>query len=319
MDGPLNVSDAQWFKQAQLDRGFSVGEYALGRLTGRPVITFSYPIFELDSDTIKYFVGTSLDLARISAPITTVQLPESTTFAAIDRQGVILYRYPEDDGWIGQSVATPELVQEIVSKGTGAIEATGSDNVERLYGFSPLDARSEVPSTYVIIGISKDVAFPGRHTLTRGKSDRPGRRRPANAAGGVVRHRECGHAPRIRVGGRGGSPARRQSLRPRRYGAVVGVERVWTTGVCVQRHGESAGRRPRRSGRAGGAAHGGAEQAQHRTVGTAATGRVLRDVATTLNGTLELREVLDRILENVGRAVPTTLPISCLSRTTRRK
>lgn len=303
MQTPINVSGRGWFEKALDDRSFSVSEYDVGAQTGRPVITFSYPIFNEDG-SIQYLVGTSLDLERVSGLITRVQLPPDTTLAAIDRQGVILYRFPDSEAWIGRSVAAPELVEQIVAQGTGAVEATGSDDVRRLYGFSPLDAASTQPSTYVIIGISSENAFPqGARLLAQ------------NLIGlGVVglltlvaawvgterilmRHISALVRTALRLAD-GDLTARVDTAEIKstnELGQLAFAFNDMAEALQANRDELEARVKARTSELA--ELYG--EVSQQRNLAEA-----LRDVATTLSSTLELNEVLDRLLENVGRVVP---------------
>jgi diguanylate cyclase len=46
--GPVSVSDRPWFKRAIQLRDFAVGEYQVGRITGRPSLNFGYPLLGED-------------------------------------------------------------------------------------------------------------------------------------------------------------------------------------------------------------------------------------------------------------------------------
>jgi hypothetical protein len=43
---PLNYADRAWFQEAVRTRGFVAGGYVMGRLTGKPVMTFAYPLLD---------------------------------------------------------------------------------------------------------------------------------------------------------------------------------------------------------------------------------------------------------------------------------
>jgi signal transduction histidine kinase len=150
---PINVSELEWFQRAMSVEGFSVGDYSLGAVTGRPVVTLSYPIYE--SGEIKYQIGASLDLLRVTNYLTETTLPPDTYITAIDRNGTVLYRYPGNDNLIGQPHPNSTLIREILSRQEGTFET--NDGQDRVYGYSPLDVTNY--SAYVIVGVPQRVAY----------------------------------------------------------------------------------------------------------------------------------------------------------------
>ncbi len=152
----VNVATQQWFQRAMTVPGFSVADYAIGIVSKRPVVTFSYPVLD-ESGTIKLQVGASLDLNWMSSFIQNTQLPEDSTVLAIDRNGTILYRYPDPADWIGKTFPNKELLTQVLAQGTGTYEGIGISGKQRLFGYSILSKTSS--STYVLIGFSSDLAF----------------------------------------------------------------------------------------------------------------------------------------------------------------
>jgi PAS domain S-box-containing protein len=153
---PINVADRSWFARAMQTDGFSISEYGIGAVTGKPVITLSYPIHD-DDGQVRFQLGTSLDLERIAQFAIATHLPARTTLNAIDRNGTVLYRYPDPEQWIGQPLLSQALVDLVHSEHSGTIETTGLDGENRLYGFAPLDSSNE--SAFIIIGLSNQTAF----------------------------------------------------------------------------------------------------------------------------------------------------------------
>lgn len=161
VDRPFNVRDRAWFQRAMQVRTFSVGDFAVGAFTGLPVVTLSYPIFE--DNRLIYQLGLSLDLRRVGDQLANALLPRNTTITAIDRHGIVLYRYPNDENVIGQPHWNSAFVQAIFDQQTGTLEGVGYDGIERLYGFVPLDTANG--SAYIMVGISKAVALAEANAL----------------------------------------------------------------------------------------------------------------------------------------------------------
>ncbi len=161
VDRSFNVRDRAWFQRAMQVRAFSVGDFATGAFTGLPVVTLSYPIF--DDDRLVYQLGLSLDLRRVGDQLANALLPQNTTITAIDRHGIVLYRYPNDETIIGQPHWNSAFVQTIFDQQTGTLEGAGYDGIDRLYGFVPLDTTNG--SAYIMVGISKAVALAEANAL----------------------------------------------------------------------------------------------------------------------------------------------------------
>lgn len=154
---PVNVSERNWFIRAMEKRGFSVANYELGVVTGRPVVTLSYPVFDADNE-IKYQIGASLDLLRVSQYLAETDLPPNTTITAIDRNGVVLYRYAEEDNLtVGEAYPAAERVAQVVEQNEGTFQTVGLDGQERIYAFSPLDTTNL--SAFLIVSLTETVAF----------------------------------------------------------------------------------------------------------------------------------------------------------------
>src|SRR4030042_5756851 len=43
---PINYSDRPWFQRLLTTRDFVIGEYLIGRVSGKPLIVFAYPILD---------------------------------------------------------------------------------------------------------------------------------------------------------------------------------------------------------------------------------------------------------------------------------
>ena len=158
---PVNSSGRPWFEQARLAEGFNVADYALGVVSGLPVMTFSYPIYDA-SGAKKYFLATSLNLEWMNTFIASSDFPSTTTITAIDRVGTILYRYPDGEVWVGKKHPNETLMASVLSEKTGNTQERGLDGVENLYSFVPLD---ENVSAFIIVGLSQDVVFVQSRTL----------------------------------------------------------------------------------------------------------------------------------------------------------
>jgi signal transduction histidine kinase len=166
-----NVSD-RWYFQRVLETGrFAIGEYQVGRVTGKRSLQFGYPLRDA-SDTITGVLFAAVDLNTIYNVLSTAELPAGATFTLFDHNGIILARFPEHELWVGRSGVDAPLIATMLNlKTTGTFEGAGLDEVARLYAFSPLNNGDEA-SLFLALGIPDQIAyaemyrFLGNHFLS---------------------------------------------------------------------------------------------------------------------------------------------------------
>jgi len=164
-DEPVNIADRQYFVGAVVARDFAVGEFQIGRITGKATINFGYPLFDADG-RIQAVVFAAMDLSWLNYLMAAADLPEGAVLVMIDRNGTILARYPNPQTWVGQSGMRDPLFQAIFAQGEGAAELSGMDGIPRIYAFTGFRGLPEVG--YVSIGIPQAVAYaPVRRALVR--------------------------------------------------------------------------------------------------------------------------------------------------------
>lgn len=154
---PVYVGDRSYFTQAVHTRAFAIGDYQIGRVTGRPSINFGYPVVD-SSGRLLMVLFAALDLAWLNDLPLKVRLPAEATLTVVDRQGKVLARYPERD-WVGRDVSDAPIVQAILSgQAEGTAETVGLSGDRRLLSWAPLGGQPQ-PSAYVSIGVPTAVAY----------------------------------------------------------------------------------------------------------------------------------------------------------------
>lgn len=154
----VNYQDRDWFQTALRSGSFTVGSFVIGRVTGLPVVPLAYPLKSSEQGTHGVvFLG--LNARYLSNLFANLNLPPGTTVTLLDRNGVILARYPQDTPWWGRSLADRPLVQRMMAQPRpGVSEDVGLDGVERLYGYVPVTHQQEVWG-YLFVGIPETVAY----------------------------------------------------------------------------------------------------------------------------------------------------------------
>src|SRR5262245_3244206 len=154
----INISDRSYFQRAQQDRGFSVGEYQIGRRTGKPAINFGYPIIE-QSGNVEAVVFAALDLAWLNRLAAEAQLPPNSTLTVADERGTILSGVPHQGVWEGKIIPEAAIVKTALAETEGVATAVGLDGVKRFYGFTSVRLSALRGRIHVIVGIPIEVAL----------------------------------------------------------------------------------------------------------------------------------------------------------------
>ena len=163
---PLNLADREYFKATVASRDFSLGEFQIGRVTGKAGVNFGYPLLD-DKGTFRAVLFAALDLAWVNSFMTDPGLPKGSVLNLIDRKGIILARHPDPEKWVGKSMTDIPLVKTILSaKDEGIAEVTGLDGIRRLYGFVPIRVSGQA-GAYLGVGIPTELAYADANRALR--------------------------------------------------------------------------------------------------------------------------------------------------------
>lgn len=163
--GPITAADRGYFRRAMETRRFAVGDYQVGRVTGKAAVNVAYPALD-ETGQVLAVVFAALDLAWFNQFVADAKLPDGSSLIIVDQNGTILVRHPDHAGWVGRAAHDAPLVQRILRQRTGVAEAAGLDGVQSLVGFTPLLAAKNGGDIYVSIGIPSATAFaPATRTL----------------------------------------------------------------------------------------------------------------------------------------------------------
>jgi hypothetical protein len=184
MTSQVYVGDRAYFQRARETRKFAIGDYQIGRITGKATLNFGHPI--LDRGHVQAVLFAALDLAWLNEFAQRVGLPTGSILTVIDRNGTILSRSPDQANWIGKPMPESLVLNAIAAQeGNGTTEARSEDGIPRLFSFAPFGGTAQSANAYVIIGIPAAVALPARigfsfailwrsHLLLASRSPPPG-------------------------------------------------------------------------------------------------------------------------------------------------
>jgi PAS domain S-box-containing protein len=156
---PVSVADRFWFKEAVSRRDFVVGEYQVGRLTGRPSLVVANPLMG-EGGQLQGVVFAALDLDYLARLLTLVLAPEEVELAMVDRNGVTIAHTPTKDNPVGKLSEDAEMIKHLPShRGRGPGQGSESGGAERIYAYYPIGGKGGAPETYVTASMPVDIAF----------------------------------------------------------------------------------------------------------------------------------------------------------------
>jgi signal transduction histidine kinase len=168
LDKPPNAADQSWFRRAVESGDFTIGDYHVGRITGKPVLVLSYP-YRIVEDEPPGVVFAALDLKWLNRYIFEIesQLPDGFTITQIDENAVVLVRQPDTEQWLGRSMIEYAFFSKILSQKKGVIEARIDEDIPYIYAFAPLQSFFRKRPVYMILGIPRELAFADSNRVLR--------------------------------------------------------------------------------------------------------------------------------------------------------
>lgn len=158
--GSGNVAGRADFVDATSSGRFTVGQFSIGVLTGRQLISFALPFYD-DEGHMAGAIITALNLDWLAKFVVRMGIPPGAAIAIGDRNGTYLARYPDNDRFVGRKMPSDHFRPDH----SGTIDTVDIDGVERIVGYSTLKA--DAGGLLVTIGLDKAQAFSQIQLRTR--------------------------------------------------------------------------------------------------------------------------------------------------------
>jgi PAS domain S-box-containing protein len=158
--GPVNLADRRYFQRVLQTRDFVIGDYHEGRITGKPVIAFAYPVLDETSQVVAV-VHAGVDLSWLDQAQSVIekQLPKGASLVVTDGNGTVLVHKPNPEKWIGRRLLDKPLFQTILAQREGLIESPGWDGIPCFYAFTPVRSMLRAGDIFVVVGTPKAAVF----------------------------------------------------------------------------------------------------------------------------------------------------------------
>ena len=154
--GTINLADRTYFKMAIQMRDFAIGDYAIGKITQRPALSYGYPLLD-SSGQLNGVVILTQNLNWLTSALAHVTFPPGAVLIVTDRNGTVLARMPDAGDWIGKVLPEAQVLEEVSDQRDGGVfEANDVQGVARLWAHAPLIAGQDLHAT---MGTPKAYAF----------------------------------------------------------------------------------------------------------------------------------------------------------------
>ncbi len=156
----LNYADRAWFAAVLERRDFVNGGYVVGRITGRPLLTYAYPLRDAGGE-VRRVLAAGLDLSWLQTLIAGLDVPADTVLTLVNERGLVLTRVPDGAEWIGRDIAATPLFRAIpaLTPQGGVFEAEDVDGVPRLWAVVSWHDATTLEAAYVLVGLAVTAAY----------------------------------------------------------------------------------------------------------------------------------------------------------------
>ena len=158
--GAVNVADRTYFQRALYTRSLSIGDYQVGRISGKPSVNFGYPVQDHNGEVeAVVFAALDLDWFNRAQFALQSQLPPGATWTKIDLNGTILVRQPMTENWIGRPWPEKELLQTFLTQKNGLMEAVNAQGISMVYMFVSTRSVLVAGDVITILSIPKSILY----------------------------------------------------------------------------------------------------------------------------------------------------------------
>jgi PAS domain S-box-containing protein len=162
MKEKVNVADRAAFRDAVRTKDFSAGEYAVGRISEKPVFQFGYPVI-LDSGALAGVICVAQSLEDYATYLTGLIIQPKSRLILLDRNGLRIVSaglQPVSPPTGGQAVAENWRIVSETESESGSFEAPRYDGLKTLFHYRKLSLKpGEPPFMYVVTDTPRTVVL----------------------------------------------------------------------------------------------------------------------------------------------------------------
>ena len=153
---PVNVADRAYFRKAVSSLQFSLGEYLVGRVSGKRQLGFGMPVYNY-SDALVGVAFTTVDLVPAAERLQALSLPGAMHVDFTNAEGILLASSEQGVDAIGQPIQQEGLRRAVLAGITGSLDLRDAQGVQWLYEFVPLKGLGGEGLQVIVGGRQSDV------------------------------------------------------------------------------------------------------------------------------------------------------------------
>src|SRR6266851_505092 len=144
--------DRLYFRLARETGRFAIGEYQIGRVTGKAGINFAFPVKD-PKNNVSGVAFAGLDLESLGRMAEATPLPPEGILSVVDVKGTILARKPAMQDRVGKKLWNPQVIEAVLTSREGVLETEAEDGIAWLLA-------------HEVVTQNPDGAFPLRVMVT---------------------------------------------------------------------------------------------------------------------------------------------------------
>lgn len=145
-----NLAERPWFREVMASGRVALGGVALGP---PPYLPIAVPLRDERGAVVGALIA-RLDVTTIGRLTAGLELPPATALLVLDETGRVVYREPDTERYLGQTVTDSEVGRGVRARSDSVFLATGLDGVQRLYAVVPLR-----PAGALLLGVPVDIIY----------------------------------------------------------------------------------------------------------------------------------------------------------------
>lgn len=156
----FNYADRDFYKSVMATEDPSIGSYAIGKRSNKPLIAYAVPSFKPGTSNIQSIIVGSMNLDWIAKVVDGSKLPEGSTVTIFDTSGTILVRFPEDIDsvtTVGSIIPENSDFRKAFKADSGSFISRGLDSIKRHYEFNNIG--SKYGNIRVLVGMPLSSIF----------------------------------------------------------------------------------------------------------------------------------------------------------------
>lgn len=153
------AGDRPYIKQVLATHKFALGEYGLGRTSGRPGIGFGMPVYSSEG-VLNGVAFAAVDITEVARTLAENQVLDGAQLRLIDRRGTVLAAHPASTGLQGSREQDAVVLEAAKARLPGVREAMDPAGLARVYAFAPLGGPAG-DGLFVAISVPRDLITAG--------------------------------------------------------------------------------------------------------------------------------------------------------------